>query len=146
MHFLHFTLLISISYALNCFQGTNDQNSIVSCPNIEDSCISALLSTGGSESWNLSQIEGPGTPVFTCGNCSYFQNELNNTVVSGVSCCNFDLCNTIVGTPSPIGSCDSFTTSSACTASNRMLSFFLFSFFLSFFYLPIGSFSLLLVP
>lgn len=115
MHFLFFAFLISHIFCLDCYQGTNNDFSIVTCPNVDDSCISAFLSTGGLPSWNISEVDGMGTRVYACGNCGLYQFALNNTVVHSVSCCNSPLCNTITG-PVPSVGCDSITSQALCTS------------------------------
>lgn len=112
-----FLCFIGVSLSLTCNQGTNNEMTTVTCPNVEDSCISAFLSTGGFPQWNISSVEGMGTPVYSCGNCSFYQIDLNNTPLHSVSCCNSDLCNTMNGPVASPGSCDSLTTYDNCIAN-----------------------------
>jgi hypothetical protein len=108
------SLLVALSFALNCNVGTNDAFSSQTCPNPTEECISAYLSTGGSPDWNISSVEGAGTQVYACGNCTFYKVDLSRSFVHTVTCCNTTDCN-IVGTVSTSGTCDSIVTESGCT-------------------------------
>lgn len=108
-----FFFFFSCVFSLSCNVGTNDAYSSQTCtPGL--TCIKAYLLTGALPTWNVSQVNGGnGTEVYACGNCTYYQVTLNNTVVHSVSCCDTNDC-FVPNAPSPVGTCDSITTRSSC--------------------------------
>lgn len=114
-----FFLLLSVfvfpSLSLTCNLGTaaslnaipNNCTAFAGSPAFQDSCISAKFNTPLTPPY--------GSDVYFCGNCATYQNL---SLVSNVSCCQNDTCQTIAPAPAA-GTCNSFTNSSACTAGGN---------------------------
>lgn len=94
---------------LRCQSGTATQLALApgnSCTTQagQDACISFLFNT---------TLDGAsvGATVYTCGNCSFYQNL---RYAANVNCCTSDLCQT-VGPPASLASCGALLNESACT-------------------------------
>ena len=109
--FLLFLCWITQLRSLDCYYGTAAQLNVsnASCTvnplYYQDSCISGV--------YNTLFVPIPGSDFYQCGNCTVFQGLVFAGLVSNVSCCFADYCQTIAPPPSP-ASCTSYTTESAC--------------------------------